>query len=230
VDGALLVVGTTVLDVLLGVHPMAAALYGPANLVVGLTVRLTSSLLDGQPFWSLLPRRLAGVRDLWALGVAALAAALTGAVPGLLAVLVDTGNLTWGATAASVVRGSCSVFVMVAAVLGLLTTLFRARAKRGLSGMLTPQQRRFWGAELAVVVISLASAVVVFSSTQASPIAFVIIVASTWIGFRFSPAVGGSTRSSCHAGPTVHPHGARGPSDPSRTSPRARSSSRCTRW
>ncbi|MCW2822951.1 MAG: sensor signal transduction histidine kinase [Marmoricola sp.] len=40
-------------------------------------------------------------------------------------------------------------------------------------------------------VISLASAIVVFSSTQAPPIAFVIIVASTWIGFRFSPAVGG---------------------------------------
>ncbi|MCW2712345.1 MAG: Sensor protein kinase walK, partial [Marmoricola sp.] len=92
-DGALLVVGTTVLDVL-GVHPMAAALYGLANLVVGLTVRLTSSLLDGQPFWSSLPRRLAGARELWALGVAALAAALTGAVLGLLAVLVDTGNLT----------------------------------------------------------------------------------------------------------------------------------------
>ena len=40
-------------------------------------------------------------------------------------------------------------------------------------------------------MLSLGAADVLFGSTDALPIAYVMIVASTWIGYRFSPAVGG---------------------------------------
>jgi signal transduction histidine kinase len=191
-DGALVVLGTTVLDVLMGVDVVPAVLLGLANASVGATFRRTSSLLEGRPFWGQLPRRLAGPRDLWGLGIASTAAALISAVPGVLAVLAESGSLTWDTPAGWVARTACSAFIVVAAVLGLLTTLLRAHARRGWSAIMTPAPRRFWGVELvAVGTISLGSAGVVFGSTQARPIAFVMIVASTWIGSRFSPAVGG---------------------------------------
>ena len=44
---------------------------------------------------------------------------------------------------------------------------------------------------IGVAVLSLGAADVLFSSADALPIAFVMIVASTWLGYRFSPAVGG---------------------------------------
>lgn len=78
-DGVLLLACTTVLQVLLGADLLPATLFGLSNLAVGATVRLTSSLFDGRPFWGSLPRRLAGTRDLWQIGTACLAAALAGA-------------------------------------------------------------------------------------------------------------------------------------------------------
>jgi signal transduction histidine kinase/PAS domain-containing protein len=191
-DAVLLVLGTTVLDVLLGADLGVAVLLGLSNLAVGVTVRGISALLEHRSFWDSLPRRISGTRDLWGVGLASLAAALASAAPGLLAVALESGGLDWDTTWLWVVRGACSTFVVTASVLGLLTTVLRAHARRGLSAILTPSPRRFWGAELAAVaVISLAAAIIVFAADKALPIAFLMIVASTWIGGRFSPAVGG---------------------------------------
>ncbi|MDX6232544.1 MAG: hypothetical protein QOH68_1528, partial [Nocardioidaceae bacterium] len=191
-DGTLLVAGTTVLDLVLGIDPVASVLFAAANLVVGVTVRLTSALLEKKSFWGRVPRRVATPRDLVGVGLASLAAALTSAVPGLLAVRVESGSVNWGTAAAWVVRNDCSTFVVVASVLAMLTTLFRAHAKHGWRATLTPEPRRFWAVELVwVVAISLGTAVFLFDSEEALPIAFILLVASTWIGYRFSPAVGG---------------------------------------
>ena len=55
-DATLLVAGTTVLDVILGVDLLPSLLFGIANLTVGLTVRVFSSLSEGASFWGRLPR------------------------------------------------------------------------------------------------------------------------------------------------------------------------------
>ncbi len=191
-DGTLLVAATTILDALMGIPWAAACLFGLANLVVGLTVRATSALLEGLPFWGALPRRVAGKRDLGALGAASLAAALASAPIGLTAVYVSTGSLDWGTAAAWVVRNTCSTFVVVASVLAALTTLYRAHARRGWAAKLTSEPRRLWRTELlAAVAIAVGTAVFLFGSTQQLPIAFLIMAPATWLGYRFSPAVGG---------------------------------------
>lgn len=191
-DATLLVAGTTIADILLGVDPVASVLFGLANLTVGLTVRVFSSRIEELPFWGRLPRRLAGPRDLAGVGLASVAAGLASAVPGLAAIQISSGSTSVEMAVAWVVRNSCSTFVVVASVLAVLTTIFRAHARRGWSAVLTPETRPHWVAELvAVGTLSLGAATVLFSAGEALPIAFVMIVASTWLGYRFSPAVGG---------------------------------------
>jgi signal transduction histidine kinase/PAS domain-containing protein len=191
-NGSGIVVGGALLDLLLGLDVVPALLFGLANLTVGLTVRWVWALLEVQPLWGPLTRRLASTRDLRHLGFAAAAAGMTGAAPGLLGVLAESGSLTGAEATLWVVRGACSTFLVVAAVLGLLTTVLRSHAKRGLGAILTPSPRRFWALELvALVSVSLTAAIVIFGSDGALPIAFLMIVASTWVGSRFTPAVGG---------------------------------------
>src|SRR4051794_6172729 len=54
-DAALLVLATTVADIVLGVEPVASVLFGVANLTVGLTVRLFSARIEQLSFWGRLP-------------------------------------------------------------------------------------------------------------------------------------------------------------------------------
>ena len=97
-----------------------------------------------------------------------------------------------GAGLAWVVRNTCSTFVVVASVLALLTALFRAHARRGWAARLTSEPRPHWQLELVVAATtSLSAAAFLFGSERELPIAFMLIVAATWIGYRFSPAVGG---------------------------------------
>lgn len=190
-DASLLVVGTVVLDVLMGVDLVAALLFGLANLTVGAVVRYASSRSEGASYWGPLPRRLAGTRDLFHIGLAAAAGGLACAVPGLLGLVAETGSLTWGEATLWVVRGACSVFVVVASVLALLTALLRAHARHGPRAIYIACPRRYWVAELVLLgAVALTSAVVIFGAHRALPVGFMMIVTSTWIGSRFSPAVG----------------------------------------
>jgi signal transduction histidine kinase len=187
---ALLLISTAVVDVAFGVGVVESVLFGLANLSVGITVRGCSSLLEHRSFWGPLPRRIATPRDLAGLGVASLAAGLASAVPGLLALSLGSGDLTWEGAIGWMVRNACSTFVVVAAVLALLTTLLRAHAKRGWTAILVPEERSYWVPELVFVgVASTLGAVVLFGSAEALPVAYLMMVASTWIGYRFSPAV-----------------------------------------
>jgi signal transduction histidine kinase len=105
---------------------------------------------------------------------------------------VSTGSLTWGTAAAWLVRNTCSTFVVVASVLAMLTALMRAHARSGWAARLTSEPRRHWLAELVLAgVVSLGATVLLFGSDRQPPIAFGLIIASTWLGYRFSPAVGG---------------------------------------
>jgi signal transduction histidine kinase len=190
-DGALLLTATAVVDVLLGVDLVAAVLFGLANLLVGVTVRGFSAMLEQRSFWGRLPRRIANPRDLAGLGAATVAAAVASAVPGLVAVHLSSGTLTWDTTYGWVVRNACSTFVVVAAVLGLLTALFRAHARRGWDALLVPEARPHWKIELIwVAAASMLGAAVLFGSDEALPVAYLMMGASTWVGYRFSPAVG----------------------------------------
>ena len=124
--------------------------------------------------------------------IASFAAAVASLPFALLATYVETGGFVRGAGLAWVVRNTCSTFVVVASVLALLTALFRAHARRGWAARLTSEPRPHWQLELvAAASISLGSAAVLFGSARVLPIAFMLIVAATWIGYRFSPAVGG---------------------------------------
>src|SRR4051812_16098801 len=152
-SSALLVVGTTVLDVALGVDPLAAVLYGIANLTVGLTVRAFSALTEGTSFWGRLPRRLAKTRDLIDVGIACAVAGAVSAVPGMAAALVNNGSVSGEDLVAWVVRNAASTFIVVTSVLGVLTTVFRAHARNGWAAILTPKLRRYWGLELVTVSV-----------------------------------------------------------------------------
>jgi signal transduction histidine kinase len=189
---ALLVAGTTVLDIALGVAPLASVVYGVANLTVGLTVRAFSARAEGSSYWDRPPRRLARPRDLIDIGIASAAASLASAVPGMLAVLIDTGDVSGAGLVAWVVRNTSSTFIVVTSVLGVLTTVFRSHARNGWAAVLTPKLRPHWRPELLTVsVLSLGAALLLFSNEDALPIAYAMIVASIWLGYRFSPVVGG---------------------------------------
>ncbi len=192
-DAALLVASTTVLDLLMDIPLAAAVLFGLANLVVGLTVRAASARSERLPFWGALPRRMASKRDLAGLGAASLAAALTSAPVGLTAVYLSSGSLDLGIAGAWVARNTCSTFVVAASVLAMLTTLYRAHARNGWAAKLTSEPRRHWVAELVVATaIGVGTAAFLFGSTQQMPIAFLVVGPTTWLGYRFSPAVGGA--------------------------------------
>jgi signal transduction histidine kinase len=91
------------------------------------------------------------------------------------------------------VRNACSTFVVVASVLAMLTALLRAHARSGWAARLTPEPRRHWLPELVLAsVASMGATLLLFGSERQPPIAFGLIIASTWIGYRFSPAVGGN--------------------------------------
>src|SRR4051812_33313671 len=191
-DAALLLTVTVVVDVLMGVDVGPALLYAVANLFVGLVVRGSSARLEHRSFWGPLPRRMASPGDLAGLGAASVAAGLASAVPGLLAMRLSSGAVSEDQVFGWVVRNACSTFVVVAAVLGLLTMLMRAHAKRGWSAILVPEAREHWLTELVWVgAATTLGAAVLFGSDAALPVAYLMMVASTWIGYRFSPAVGG---------------------------------------
>ena len=208
---------------------MPAVLFGLANLAVGATIRHASSVIEQISYWGPQPRRLARTRDLWNLGPAAVLAALASAVPGLLGLLAESGSLTWGEAGLWVVRSSCSTFLVVAGVLGLLTTIFRSHAKHGVSAIFTASPRRYWSLELLVGADRRARLGRRHLRPHgALPIAFLMIMASTWIGTRFSPAVGGVYAIVLSSLAALCTQVGRGPSARSTTSPPGPSSSRST--
>jgi signal transduction histidine kinase len=192
VDAFLLWASTVVVDVLMDVPLRAAVLFGLANLLIGLTLRAGSALSEATAFTGRLPRRVSGKSDLAALVIASLAAAVLSAPVGLSAAYLASGSLGWATAVSWIVRNTCSTFVVVAAVLAVLTALFRAHARRGWAARLSSRPRPFWLPELVLAsTLALAATTYLFGYDQQAPVAFLLIVPATWVGYRFTPVVGG---------------------------------------
>jgi signal transduction histidine kinase len=192
-DAALLLAATVTVDLVHDLTPVAAVLYGLANLLMAVTVRLSSARFEFLSFWERLPRRVAGKSDVRALGLSSFAGAVVSLPIALAATYVQTDSFIRGFGLAWVARNTCSTFVVVASVLAILTTLFRSHAHRGWAARLASESRPHWQLELVVAAsISLGATGVLFGSTRQLPIAFMLLLVATWIGYRFSPAVGGS--------------------------------------
>jgi signal transduction histidine kinase len=192
-DAALLLAVTVAVDLVLDLPRTAAVMFALANLTIAFTVRLSSSLSERRPFGGPLPRRVARKRDLLALGLASLAAATASLPFGLVGAYAVSNDLSWATAMAWLVRNTCSTFLVCASVLAMFTAVHRARKRGGdWEAIFTPEPRRFWVPELfAASAVTLTGALLLFATTEHLPIAFLLMLVSTWIGYRFTPAVGG---------------------------------------
>jgi signal transduction histidine kinase len=190
-DALLLFLGTTLLVLGFGNGPVAAAIFGAANLVQGVVVRLTTAWFARQPVTADLRPGIRSASDLLELGAGTLAGALLSAPIGMAGVRINTGH--WSALALStwVVRNACGSFVVAAAVLAIVSA-YRSGLGSSLVEALAGEARPHVVAELvAAAAVTLGTGVLVFTSDSQLPIGFVLIASSAWIGFRFTPLVGG---------------------------------------
>lgn len=191
VDGGLLFTGTTLFFVLfVDSRVLTSVLLGTANLAQALVVRAVLALLDGRSIRGRPRRVVTSAQDMRALLVAATAAALVGAPVGTLAAWAQTGDLDWPTAASWAIRNLCGILVPSLAVL-TITGARDPRRARSWRESLTSSPRAGAGLELAVaVLVTFGAGAVVIAAPQQIPIAFVVVVTSTWIGFRFAPTVG----------------------------------------
>ena len=162
---ALLVLGTIVIDILMGSPPCRRVLFGLANLVVGVVVRMASSLHRGALLLGPAPRRWPRNATSGP-GVASRAAALVSAVPGLSGPARRERRLDLGgAGPVWVVRNACSTFVVAPPSWRLLTALFRAHARRGWAPSAPPSPRRYWRSSCSSrLTVALGAAAVLFGA------------------------------------------------------------------
>ncbi len=191
IDGAVLFVVTTLFFVLLvESRVLTSLLLGAANVVQALVVRAVLAKLNEGSFLGQPRRVVVSTKDMRSLVIASAAAALTEAPIGALAAWAETGDLSWSATASLAIRNLCGILVPALAVL----TIIGARGqRRGQSWQesLTSTPRAGAALELSLaVLVTMVIGTVVIVSPQEIPTAFIMIVTSTWIGFRFAPAVG----------------------------------------
>jgi signal transduction histidine kinase len=190
-DALLLFLGTTLLVLGFGTGPVAAAIFAAANLVQGAVVRLTAAWFARKPVTADLQPGIRCASDLLELGAGTLAGALLSAPIGMVGVRLNTGGWSTLAFSTWVVRNACGSFVVAAAVLAILSA-YRAGLGSSLVQALAGEERPHVVAELfAAVTLTLGTGVLVFTSDRQLPIGFVLIASSAWIGFRFTPLVGG---------------------------------------
>ena len=189
-DAVLLFVCSTVVNFVTGAPAVVAIIFGLANAVQALAVRVTYAMLRHRPFWGSLHPRMASSRDLVELAAASAVSAALGSVLGTLGVRLASGAWSWEVTLAWVVRNGCGTFVIGAALLTLQAAYAHRRAPEW-RALLTAEPRRHQGLELAVVLtLSTLSVVLVFGELNRLPISFLLIALSAWVGFRFAPVVG----------------------------------------
>ena len=187
VDGALLMVSTTAYFAW-AVGPVAGVALGIANLGQGLVVRLLHARLARRPFAADQAPGIGTAWDMLRLAAVSVAAGVVGAVPGSLAVEASGGTWSWMVPVSWVVRNACGTFVVAGAVLAVASARHERRPGQP---RLTSEHRRGAGLELGVVLATtVVAGVLVFSAPAGLPLAFLLIGTSSWVGFRFSPAVG----------------------------------------
>ena len=186
-DGVLLMLTTTAYFAwVLG--PLAGLVLGVANLGQGLVVRLLHARIVRRPFLGDQAPGIGTAWDMLRLAAVSVAAGVVGALPGSLAVEASGGTWTWMVPVTWVVRNACGTFVVAGAVLAVVSARREQRPGRP---RLTSEPRRGAGIELgAVLATTMIAVVLVFSAPAGMPLAFLLIGTSSWVGFRFSPAVG----------------------------------------
>lgn len=189
-DAVLLFTSTTAFFLVTGMGPLAASLFGAANLAQGLVVRGLSALLKGLAYDADLRPGIRTSRDLIELIACSVLAATVGSPIGTAASWANTGAWTWLTVLGWVVRNACGIVVVAAALLTFAGTR-REREDDRRIGLLTVEPRRGAVGELVVAVgATVATVVLVFSIPHDLPIAYLMIATSAWIGFRFAPVVG----------------------------------------
>ncbi len=189
-DATLLFTSTMVFFLLAGMGPLAASLFGAANLAQGLVVRGLSALLEQQAYADDLRPGIRTCRDLMELIACSVLAATVGSALGTAASWANTGSWTWLTVLGWVVRNSCGIVVVAAALLTFAGTR-RERQNDTFIGLLTVEPRRGAVVELvAAVALSVVTLVLVLGVPQQLPIAYLLIATSAWIGLRFAPVVG----------------------------------------
>ena len=186
-DGALLMLTTTAYFAW-SIGPLAGLALGVANLGQGLVVRLLHSRIVRRPFLEDQAPGIGTAWDMLRLAAVSVAAGVVGALPGSLAVEASGGAWTWMVPVTWVVRNACGTFVVAGAVLAVVSA---RRERPPGQPRLTSEPRRGTGVELGVVLATtVVAGVLVFSAPAGMPLAFLLIGTSSWVGFRFSPAVG----------------------------------------
>ena len=190
-DALLLFLGSTLLVLGFGNGPVTSVMFAVANLVQGFVVRLGAAWFAREGGTADLRPGIRSASDLLELGAGTLAGALLSAPFGVAAVRISTGHWSTLTFSTWVVRNACGSFVIVAAVLAI-SSAFRRDLGRTLVEALAGEDRPHVVAELvAAVACTLGTGVLVFASSDQLPIGFALIASSAWIGFRFTPLVGG---------------------------------------
>ena len=162
-DGVLLFTSTALVFMLLGKGPAASLLFGAANLVQGLVVRVLRARRRRLPLTGPLTPGLTSTGDLLELSAAATVAALLSAPFGVAAALVMNDQVSGLTVVGWVVRNACGAFVVVAVVL-TITAAYRDRSH---GSLLTAERRRFAAPELfTAVTVTLLPAVFMFGSGE----------------------------------------------------------------
>lgn len=191
-DAGLLLLGTMALNAATGIPVGAAIVFGFANLLQGVTMRVVLAHLQGQQIGSPLTRELNTTRNLMHLLIASLAAAALSSPVGTTAAWLYSGVWSGRVELAWMVRNASSGFVVVATALALGSCMagYWARTGEGPTSILTGDPRKHAPAELVgVVAVTAVVNIAVFAPTQLMPLTFVATAVSVWVGFRFSAAI-----------------------------------------
>ncbi len=191
-DAVLLFAVTTAFFVIpVGMALSASALLGAANVLQAVVARVVLAKLTGRPATGDLQAVVVDWVDLRNLVFAAVSAALVGAPIGALASWAETGDLSWSTAVDWFLRNACGILVPAAAALAFAGARGRRRGPSW-RAWLTAEPRRGAVPELTVVVLLTvcAGAAVVEAPHQIS-LTYLMMGISAWVGFRFTPVVGG---------------------------------------
>ncbi len=187
----LFVVTTAYFATVVGSGPTASVLVGVASVLQGLVSRLALARLSDRPYFGTLDFLITDFTAVRNLVLATVAAAVAGAPVGVLATWAETGDLTWTTGLDWALQTSCGILVPTVAALAFVGGSREVPVGR-MRERLTAEPRSGAALELtAALALTVGLGFVVLAEPGQVPLAFVMMGTAAWVGFRFSPAVGG---------------------------------------
>ncbi|MBS2938363.1 MASE1 domain-containing protein [Nocardioides sp. J2M5] len=192
---ALLLAGTALLGVVVGVPVAPAIAYALATGVMACSARWVMARHGTAPDAGVDTSGgseliMGSTRGVVALAGAAVTAGVLSAPVGLVAVLLQTGDVSTSTALGWMVRSTTGVFVV--AGLGLAVVATRHARRRGVAwaDLVVNERRPDWPAELgATAVVTVVAMLLVFDRPQGMSLAFLLVALSAYVGFRFAPLV-----------------------------------------